>query len=450
MKRTHKSSKPNGAEKTYLMNLKKLLFLIGILSMTYVAVQGQSDSQTAYIKKYKDQAIKEMDRAGVPASIKLAQGILESNSGKSTLAKKANNHFGMKCGSVWTGKTYYLEDDDYDENGRLIKSCFRVYKNVKDCYIAHSEFLNDPRKKYRYGFLFELNPTDYIAWARGLKKAGYATSPTYADKLINLIERHELNRYDRMSPGDKEPDPKDQFLSAKNHIIVNGIKVVLADGQQNIRDIALNEEESVKSLLKYNEKIDERTDVPGKGTRVFLKKKRNGYRGNDKKYHQVKEGEKMFDLSQMYGVKLNKLLKRNKLDEGEQPAVGERIKLRGWFKVRNKPKLRDVSEDEETGLEDDNNEGDDGFMDNSETIDFEEDEPENFDTLQEEVFEEEDITEGTGDNNPDPGPQFHTVEKGETLFGIARRYNTTVGEIRIKNKLTTSNVISVGQRLRIK
>lgn len=431
------------------MVLKKLLILIGILTLTFVVVQGQSDPQQAYIKKYKDLAIKEMDRTGVPASIKLAQGILESNSGRSTLAKKAKNHFGMKCGFAWTGKTYYLEDDDYDANGRLIKSCFRVYRKVKDSYIAHSEFLNDPRKKYRYGFLFQLDPTDYKAWARGLKKAGYATSPTYADKLISLIERHQLNQYDRMTPGGTRPDPDDQILSNNRRIKVNGTEVVLADGAQTIRDIALNEELSAKRLLKYNEKINAQTDVPKKDSRVFLKRKRNGYRGKDKKYHQVKTGETIFDLSQRYGVKLRKLLKRNRMEEGEQSAVGQRIKLRGWFKSKKKPKLRDTSKEEELLLEEENDNG--GFMDNSETIDLDEDESEDFDTIQEEIFEEdkEEVNSG-GTGNPVPaGPRFHVVVKGETLYGIARRYNTTVDKVKHLNKLAV-NIISVGQRLRIK
>lgn len=451
MKETQNIFKSNEEEKTYLMALKKLLVLISILSLTFVAVRGQSDPQQAYIKKYRELAIKEMDRTGVPASIKLAQGILESNSGRSTLAKKAKNHFGMKCGSVWTGKTYYLEDDDYDANGRLIKSCFRVYKSVKDGYVAHSEFLRDPRKRYRYGFLFELDPTDYKAWARGLKKAGYATSPTYAEKLIKLIERHQLNQYDRMTPGSDTttPDPGDQILTNNRRFRVNGIDVVLADGTQTIRDIALNEQQPTKRLLKYNEKIKAQTDVPKKDSRVFLKGKRNGYRGKDKKYHQVKKGERMFDLSQRYGVKLSKLLNRNRMEKGEEPAVGQRIKLRGWFKSKKKPKLRDVSEEEELLLEEENNNG--GFMDNSETIELEEDEPEDFDTLQEEIFEDnqEELNDG-GTGNPAPaGPQFHIVVKGETLYGIARRYDTTVDRVKALNKLAV-NIISVGQRLRVR
>ncbi|MFK7806238.1 MAG: glucosaminidase domain-containing protein [Saprospiraceae bacterium] len=440
--------------------LKKSLFFILFSSLTFFVVYGQSDSREAYIKKYKKIAIKEMERTGVPASIKLAQGILESNGGKSTLARKANNHFGMKCGSQWTGKTYFLEDDDYDANGRLIKSCFRVYRKAKDSYVAHSEFLRDPRKRYRYGFLFELKTTDYKAWARGLKKAGYATSPTYAEKLISLIERHELNRFDKMSSGngDVTPDPDDQIFLAADRTIINGIDVVIADGQKTVRDIALNNDVKTKCLVKYNEKLKREAVVPEKGTKVFLKKKRSGYRGKDKKYHLVRGTETMYEISQMYGVRLNKLLKRNRLESGEQPRAGQKIKLRGWFKIRKKPRLRDTSGEVNEFEEEEESQEGDGFMDNSETIDFEKvereepEESEDFDTLQEEVFEDDDgVGTETGNGNPEPaGPAFHIVVKGETLYGIARRYDTTVERIKELSKLTASNIISVGQRLRVR
>ena len=168
--------------------LKRNFLIIAILMITVVIFcPGQDRDKDNYIKKYKDIAMREMERSGVPASIKLAQGILESNAGKSTLARKANNHFGMKCGSQWKGKTFYKEDDDYDEEGRLIKSCFRVFPSAKECYVAHSEFLRDPRKRYRYGFVFELNPKDYRSWSKVLKTACYATIPIYAEKLIRII-----------------------------------------------------------------------------------------------------------------------------------------------------------------------------------------------------------------------------------------------------------------------
>src|SRR5688572_5643549 len=164
---------------------------------SFVYAQDRAD----YIEQYKDIAVSEMMRTGIPASIKLAQAIHESSCGKSDLACKANNHFGIKCGNDWNGKTYKKEDDDY-EGGQLVKSCFREFRSVHDSYIAHSDFLTDPAKAKRYGFLFELDVTDYKGWARGLSKAGYATDPQYASKIIDIIERYNL--YELDSPSRRE------------------------------------------------------------------------------------------------------------------------------------------------------------------------------------------------------------------------------------------------------
>ena len=161
-----------------------------------------AQDRVAYIQRYKNIDIREMERTGVPASIKLAQGLLESAAGTSTLAKKANNHFGIKCGADWKGRTIYRKDDDYDDNGILQESCFRAYKSAEESYIAHSEFLRDPRKEHRYGILFQYKVTDYRRWARGLKKSGYATSATYDEKLISIIENYGLDKFDRVSSGD--------------------------------------------------------------------------------------------------------------------------------------------------------------------------------------------------------------------------------------------------------
>lgn len=153
-----------------------------------------SDKAKAYIEKYKHIAVAEMDRMGIPASIKMAQALLESGIGESKLAINANNHFGIKCGGeVWTGDTYYMWDDE------PVKSCFRVYETAEESFIAHSEFLRNPKKDFRYGVLFKLDKKDYEGWAKGLQKAGYATSKTYSKKLISLIERLELYKLDHLT-----------------------------------------------------------------------------------------------------------------------------------------------------------------------------------------------------------------------------------------------------------
>lgn len=174
-----------------MSNLKTItlvfLFLIGYS----LYVSGQP---TNYIEKYQTIAIREMHRSGIPASVTLAQGILESSWGNGSLALNANNHFGIKCKSYWTGPTFYIEDDDY-QNGKLIKSCFRAYDNAELSYIDHTDFL---MSNERYRELFEYDQTDFENWAHGLKKCGYATDKKYAEKLIRNIRKYELYRFDTM------------------------------------------------------------------------------------------------------------------------------------------------------------------------------------------------------------------------------------------------------------
>src|SRR6056297_1976947 len=178
--------KNNIQMKNIFPSLIIMLVIVSCENSRKIAVQPQSKGGNSYIEQYKDLAVREMKRSGVPASITLAQGMLESDYGRSTLAVKANNHFGIKCHNDWTGKRIYHDDDRKNE-------CFRKYNDVYESFKDHSDFLTGVN---RYDFLFELKITEYKKWARGLKKAGYATSPTYASKLINLIERYQLHQYD--------------------------------------------------------------------------------------------------------------------------------------------------------------------------------------------------------------------------------------------------------------
>jgi cell wall-associated NlpC family hydrolase len=191
----------------YTVNLKRdemkfpvLFFAILLTSPVITKASENTEAVYSYIKTYRDIAVEEMKRTGIPASIKLAQAINESGFGKSYLAKNGNNHFGIKCGGSWQGKTIYKKDDKY-RRGRLQQSCFRKYENAEESFKAHSNFLT---QKERYASLFKLSPTDYKSWAKGLQKAGYATSKTYAQKLISLIERYDLNQYDTTAPAEKE------------------------------------------------------------------------------------------------------------------------------------------------------------------------------------------------------------------------------------------------------
>jgi len=419
--------------------LKKILVL-AVFLVSFFAGNAQSSKQEIYIDRYKDIAVSEMERAGVPASIKLAQGILESGSGKSTLARKANNHFGMKCGAVWKGKEYYKEDDDYDENGKLIKSCFRVFDSANECYIAHSNFLTDSRKRYRYGFLFDLDPKDYKAWARGLKTAGYATSPTYAEKLIAVIESYNLDRFDEMT---SESTGDNSIVVQRGFFKINNTKVVLAKANDTPIDIGIAQEVSARCLVKYNENITRTNQILKKDSRVFLQRKRNGFRGKQK-YHVVQTGETLYDISQKYGISLKKLHRRNRIEKGERPAKGAKIKLRGFrvFK-KNKPRISatNIEDELQEALKDDTDTNDE--IEFEDEVIFDTDDSEDFDIF--EVDNEVDEND-TPTNNRDV---YHVVTRGETLYGIARRNKTTVDAILVLNKMQSST-ISIGQRIRVR
>ncbi|MEQ8908064.1 MAG: glucosaminidase domain-containing protein [Vicingaceae bacterium] len=279
---------------------------------------------------YKDDAIREMHRSGVPASITLAQGILESGDGNSPLARYAKNHFGIKCHSSWTGKTFIQDDDEKDE-------CFRKYKHVLDSYRDHSDFL----KKKRYAFLFDLKITDYKGWAKGLKKAGYATNPKYPQLLIRIIEENDLAKFDKMKPGKapkNEKEGKKQWRDKTNkqksasrvrkgaHQVKkheNNIKYIEVKAKDNIEKIADEFEMGEWQLYKYND-LDKDEPLFTSGV-LFLQPKRNRAKQD---YHTVKAGESMWEISQQYGIKLKKLYRKNRMDRKEEPEVGQKLYLR--------------------------------------------------------------------------------------------------------------------------
>jgi len=283
-------------------------------------------SSEEYIRQYKDLAVQEMNRTGIPASITLAQGMLESNYGNSTLAREGNNHFGIKCHNTWNGRRIYHDDDRRQE-------CFRKYRDVYESFKDHSEFLTEGQ---RYAFLFDYDKTEYKKWARGLKRAGYATSPTYATRLIELIERYQLYRFDRQerrfaSVEDKSHGPLgnvDNFsISPESHRIrtrnrVDYIVVKAGDTFESLnRELDLLPWE----LRKYNELSD--TAKLHEGQVLYLQPKRNkAERGFD--VHLVREGETMHSISQLYGVKLEKLYERNHMEKGDKIKPGDKIWLR--------------------------------------------------------------------------------------------------------------------------
>ncbi len=298
-------------------------------------------SRSEYIDFYAPFAVKEMLLSGVPASITLAQGILESGDGNSLLARKANNHFGIKCHGMWEGEKYYMDDDAKNE-------CFRVYETVFDSYRDHSEFLSG---RGRYSDLFKLRRTDYKGWAKGLKKAGYATNPKYPALLIKIIEENKLDKYDRMKsppkgklklPKEEKPEKAEKPKTEKNkRHSDNPSEAVVSTGHRQmylrneVRYMRAEEGDTYKTIerlfqirawqiINYNDKPNGTPLVPGEI--VYLQPKRS--KNRSKSYHYVAEGETLRWVSQEYAVKLKKLYKYNELSLGEEPAVGQKIWLR--------------------------------------------------------------------------------------------------------------------------
>jgi LysM repeat protein len=310
------------------------------LVMWHGLAKSQHTSPQEYVELYKEWAIEEMARSGIPASIKLAQGMLESNNGNSTLAVRANNHFGIKCHD-WKGKRLRHDDDKKNE-------CFRKYKSVRDSYIDHTNFLmNGPR----YSFLFTLDQTDYKGWAKGLKKAGYATSPKYASALIRIIEENELDRFDRGEvirriTADKHTTEEvvdiDGFEIEIEHrkiLMRNRIDYIVAKKGDTYQSLTREMEMMPYELAKYNE--IQRNSALQEGQVLYLQPKRNKA-SVEFKHHTVEAGETMYEISQMYGIKLKKLYQLNLMNKGEEPRPGDELNLRKKKKLSDDPQAGDI------------------------------------------------------------------------------------------------------------
>jgi len=287
-----------------------LFFLIFGLSLG-ITVCAQTPE--LYIKRYSSIAVKEMKTHKVPASITLAQGLLETGNGTSALAMEHNNHFGIKCHSSWEGDRTYHDDDEEGE-------CFRVYDHASESYRDHSLFL---QKNRRYAELFEYDITDYKSWAKGLKAKGYATSPTYADKLIGLIEKYNLTKYD-MQGEDPDYAPKVSGIG-KVKLHPNRILYIVAKAGQNLQSLSKRTKVSVSDLVRFNEL--NYSSVLEEGQRIFLQQKR---KYGHKVEHLVKTGETMYTIAQEYGIQLEYLYKRNKITAGTEVVSGTVLALRTY------------------------------------------------------------------------------------------------------------------------
>lgn len=302
--------------------LKKIFpsFILIFLIPVFLIAQRQAAEQ--YIYQYKDMAIREMQRTGIPASITLSQGILESGSGNSRLAREGNNHFGIKCHD-WTGKRIF-EDDD------LKGECFRKYRTADESFIDHSDFLVG---KSRYAALFSLHPKDYKGWARGLKKAGYATAPDYAQRLISLIERYNLNQYDDISTQTMSEYANTntsvspiKYIPIKNRIRYrNNVPYFVVMEGDTYRAIERELGIKRKRIARYNDFQKHKPLVLGEP--IYLKKKK---KNTPRRYpiHIADGKETMHDIAQRYAIQFKILEKRNGMQDVRIPYEGQYILLR--------------------------------------------------------------------------------------------------------------------------
>ena len=313
----------------------KFFFSVAFLGLLAWESTAQNSTYTNYIARYRDVAIKEMRQHGIPASITMAQGLLESAAGESELAKKANNHFGIKCTSDWKGPSVKKDDDRKDE-------CFRKYAHPEESFDDHSQFL----KRDRYSSLYSLKPTDYKGWAHGLRSAGYATDPHYATKLIKLIDEYDLHELDLIALGKQAVKEKNSTLETVSPLggdeIYEKYKiyshpnrklpcVVVFEGD-NIADIARRYDISLDRLLRYNDLRYDTPLIPGQF--IFLKSKPT------KSYtevYTVQQGDTMYKIAQKMGMELKYLYTRNNIAPGTEPEAGTELYLRYNNPQTNRP-----------------------------------------------------------------------------------------------------------------
>ena len=311
-----------------------ILFLFILLFPSTGLVAQQRMSLQQYIETWSPVAMEEMRQFRIPASIKLAQGILESGFGNSELAVHANNHFGIKCHG-WQGRTFHKDDDEKDE-------CFRAYRNAAESFRDHSLFLTS---RAHYAPLFELEITDYKAWARGLRRAGYATNPRYPDLLIRIIEQNDLTRFDRMAlqmtadgatPMQRSTQKQAPTRHASDEIFPvpldgprqeltnNRIRYVRARPGDTPASVARELGMREWQIKRYNDLEEGRQIQPGQILYLQPKRRRGAF-----SEHVVQGSESMYDISQQYGIRLEQLYRRNNMEPGQQPRQGQTIVLRG-------------------------------------------------------------------------------------------------------------------------
>lgn len=295
----------------------RLTFSLLVALLLPGLVTAQRETVEKYIETYKDVAIREMKRKGVPAAIILAQGILETKSGKSDLVLRSNNHFGIKCKTDWTGMTVYHDDDARGE-------CFRKYNSADDSYRDHSDFLS---QRPHYASLFTLDKKDYKAWAHGLKKAGYATNPRYPSILISTIERYDLQQYTLQGleglPADVAVEEKTTTPPQPETIPQKDRKSIFATKGTSLLAIAINNNISLSRLLEYNN-LDK--DGLLEEDKWLYLSKQEPVPGNVEEplYHEVLPKEGLYAISRKYNVSVNELRSLNNL-KSDNLRAGQKL-----------------------------------------------------------------------------------------------------------------------------
>ena len=389
--------------------MKKITFLL-ITSLTFSQIlRAQYITVDQYVAQYKDIAVREMKRMGVPAAISLAQGILETENGNSDLVKKSNNHFGIKCKSTWTAETVSHDDDAPGE-------CFRVYKDADDSYRDHSNFL---RGNARYAFLFKLDPRNYKAWAYGLRKAGYATSPNYPQILIKNIEANNLEQYTLegaeeipvfdaskysddpeekeindvlKSTGKNNAEPGNGDLLEPTKLNINGSRALFVPKGTSLLAIASQNNINLARLLEINDL--EKDGLLEKDQFVFLEKKQT--HGN-RDYYIVQQNETMYDVAQKNGILLQSLYDYNKISATDNLYAGTKILLRPG-------------------------------IDNQASVSTN--------------VDQRDLNT----RSAEPESKTHEVQPKENLYTISKKYDVTVAQLKEWNNLK-DNSLKIGQQL---
>ena len=385
--------------------IKRTLSILFITVVFSISTQAQKLSAEKYVEKYKDIAIREMKRMGVPAAITLAQGLLETENGNSDLVKKSNNHFGIKCKSSWTAAGVMHDDDAPGE-------CFRSYKDANESYRDHSNYL---RGSERYASLFTLKPTDYKAWAKGLRKAGYATNPKYPDILIKNIEQYNLQQYslaaadevpvietnkykdDKESPIQKNEETVHQVAVGSNEVletevhVINKLQYIIGKKGISLLAIATENDINLNKLLSYNDLSED--GILKNDQVIFLQKKS---KKGDKDFYIVQQNESVYDVSQRNGIQLKYLLEYNQLTAKAKVVQGLKLYLTPTAETQQAKTIE-----------------------NNASISV---------------------------AAPETAKRIHAVLASEGLYFIARKYQVSVKQLREWNNLNT-DILKVGQQL---